>query len=79
MRCINMANMVGLMPFAGNALNYQVKVYDPWPGNGITWRNLDGWYTGTNPQGFGASSRDAGPSVEATFLHLPESAMGIRR
>lgn len=71
------AGIRGPVPIAGNDFNYQVKVYDPWPGNGITWRNLDGWYTGTNPKAFGASSRDAGPSVEATFLYFPQSAMGI--
>lgn len=71
------AGIKGPVPIAGNPSNYQVKVYDPWPGNGITWRNLDGWYTGTNPKKFGASSRDAGASVEATFLHLPARALPL--
>lgn len=72
------AGIKGPIPIAGNSMNYQVKVYDPWPGNGITWRNLDGWYTGTNPRGFGNSARDAGPGVEATFLHCPAKALSGR-
>ena len=50
-------------------VGYEVKVYDPWPGNGVTWRSLDGWYTGFNPGPNGASSRDTGSDVEAVFLH----------
>jgi len=49
---------------------YEVKVYDPWPGNGIGWRTLAGWYTGFDPGGSGASSRDTGKDVEAVFLHV---------
>jgi ABC-type bacteriocin/lantibiotic exporter with double-glycine peptidase domain len=48
---------------------YSAKVYDPWPGNGITWRSLSGWYTGFNPGQNAASSRDTGNDVEAVFLH----------
>ena len=51
-------------------VGYEVKVYDPWPGNGVTWRSLDGWYTGFNPGPNGASSRDTGDNVEAVFLHV---------
>lgn len=50
---------------------YEVKVYDPWPGNGIEWRTLSGWYTGFNPGNRAASSRDTGRDVEAVFLHAP--------
>jgi ABC-type bacteriocin/lantibiotic exporter with double-glycine peptidase domain len=48
---------------------YDVKVYDPWPGNGISWRTLAGWYTGFDPGANGVSSRDTGNDVEAVFLH----------
>jgi len=48
---------------------YSVKIFDPWPGSGISWRTLSGWYTGFNPGKDGASSRDTGPDVEAVFLH----------
>jgi hypothetical protein len=48
---------------------YDVKVYDPWPGNGVEWRSLSGWYTGFNPGNRAASSRDTGKDVEAVFLH----------
>ena len=47
---------------------YSVKVYDPWPGIGIEWRSLSGWYTGFNPGSRAASSRDTGRDVEAVFL-----------
>ncbi len=47
---------------------YEVKVFDPWPGNGIEWRTLSGWYTGFNPGNRAASSRDTGSDVEAVFL-----------
>lgn len=50
---------------------YEVKVYDPWPGNGVSWRTLAGWYTGFNPGGHAESSRDTGGDVEAVFLHAP--------
>lgn len=48
---------------------YDVKVYDPWPGIGIEWRSLSGWYAGFNPGPRSASSRDTGADVEAVFLH----------
>jgi len=48
---------------------YSVKVYDPWPGNGIEWRSLMGWYAGFDPKQRNASTRDAGAGVEAVFLH----------
>ena len=47
---------------------YDVKVYDPWPGIGIEWRTLAGWYTGFNLGARAASSRDTGIDVEAVFL-----------
>jgi hypothetical protein len=50
---------------------FEVKVYDPWPGNGIGWRTLAGWYTGFNPGAHGVSSRDTSAGVEAVFLHAP--------
>ena len=50
---------------------YEVKVYDPWPGIGVTWRTLAGWYTGFNAGGHPESSRDTGNDVEAVFLHAP--------
>jgi len=50
---------------------YEVKVYDPWPGAGIGWRTLAGWYTGFSPGANAASSRDTGKDVEAVFLHAP--------
>jgi len=50
---------------------YEVKVYDPWPGTGVGWRTLAGWYTGFNPDGNFSSSRDTGADVEAVFLHAP--------
>jgi len=50
---------------------FDVKVYDPWPGIGIGWRSLAGWYTGFNPGGNAASSRDTGNDVEAVFLRAP--------
>lgn len=53
-------------PVAGGG--YEVKVYDPWPGNGVTWRSLGGWYTGMGGDR-NAGSRDAGADVEAVFLH----------
>jgi Papain-like cysteine protease AvrRpt2 len=51
--------------------DYEVKIYDPWPGNGVGWRTLSGWYTGFDAGRYGASSRDAGADVEAVFLHAP--------
>jgi len=51
--------------------SYEVKVYDPWPSTGITWRTLSGWYTGFNPGAHGVSSRDTDDAVEAVFLHAP--------
>ncbi len=53
-----------------DAKGYEVKVYDPWPGIGIEWRSLAGWYTGFNPGGRAESSRDTGKDVEAVFLHV---------
>jgi hypothetical protein len=47
---------------------YTVKVYDPWPGIGIEWRSLAGWYTGFDPGNRGASSRDISRDVQAVFL-----------
>lgn len=49
----------------------EVKVYDPWPGEGISWRSLAGWYTGFDPGRHGVSSRDTSAAVEAVFLHAP--------
>ncbi len=48
---------------------YEVKVYDPWPGKGVTWRSLSGWYTGFDPNVKNNSSRDTGSDVQAVFLH----------
>lgn len=48
---------------------YDLKVYDPWPGNGITWRSMMNWYAGFGPTAYGESTRDAGADVEAVFLH----------
>ncbi len=48
---------------------YEVQVYDPKPGNGVTWRSLAGWYTGFDPGTHGASSRDISLDVKAVFLH----------
>jgi ABC-type bacteriocin/lantibiotic exporter with double-glycine peptidase domain len=45
----------------------QVKVYDPWPGNGIGWRSLAGWYVSGNSP----SRRDTGRDVQAVFLYIP--------
>jgi hypothetical protein len=54
----------------GNDIDgYELKVYDPWPGNGITWRSLSGWYAGFGDGTFGESTRDGGADVEAVFLH----------
>jgi hypothetical protein len=53
------------------AKGFEVKVYDPWPGVGVGWRSLSGWYAGFDPCAFNASSRDAGREVEAVFLHAP--------
>lgn len=64
--------IAGIRGPVGPSFSYEVKVYDPWPGNGVTWRTLDGWYTGWDPGKFGASSRDAGGDVETVFLHLPD-------
>jgi hypothetical protein len=50
---------------------FEVKVYDPWPGSGIGWRTLAGWYTGFSPGTHGVSSRDSSAGVEAVFLHAP--------
>jgi hypothetical protein len=50
---------------------YEVKVYDPWPGVGIGWRSLAGWYTGFNAGSNIASSRDTGADVQAVFLRAP--------
>lgn len=49
-------------------LGYEVKVYDPWPGNGIGWRSLSGWYAGFDPVQANVSSRDTSSDVEAVFL-----------
>jgi hypothetical protein len=59
--------IAGIRGDEGNG--FDLKVYDPWPGNGISWRTLAGWYTGFNPGVYGASSRDTSDSVEAVFLH----------
>ena len=59
--------IAGIRGDEGNG--YDLKVYDPWPDNGISWRTLAGWYTGFNPGVYGASSRDTSNSVEAVFLH----------
>ena len=53
------------------AKGVEVNVYDPWPGVGVGWRSLSGWYAGFDPCAFNASSRDAGREVEAVFLHAP--------
>ena len=50
---------------------FDVKVYDPAPGNGVSWRTLAGWYTGFKPGLNAASSRDTSRHVEAVFLHAP--------
>jgi len=51
--------------------DYEMKVYDPWPGAGIGWRSLSGWYTGLKAGSHSASSRDTGRDVEAVFLRAP--------
>jgi hypothetical protein len=48
---------------------YEAKVYDPWPGNGITWRSLSGWYAGFDAKAKNGSTRDTSAAVEAVFLH----------
>lgn len=50
---------------------YELKVYDPWPGIGVGWRTLAGWYAGNNINEFHESSRDTAPNVEAVFLRAP--------
>jgi hypothetical protein len=47
---------------------FEVKVYDPWPGNGIGCRALAGWYTWFSHGTHGVSSRDSSAGVEAVFL-----------
>ncbi|MCK9540419.1 MAG: hypothetical protein M0R03_00120 [Novosphingobium sp.] len=61
----------------GDAQGYEVKVYDPAPGTGVSWRSLWGWYTGSDPGKHPESSRDAGAGVEAVFLHLPVNALSF--
>jgi hypothetical protein len=61
--------IAGIRQTPGGA--FKVKVYDPWPGNGIGWRTLADWDTGFNPGTQGASSRDTGAGVEAVFLRAP--------
>ena len=54
-----------------DAQGYEVKVYDPWPGEGVSWRTLSGWYTGFDPGTHAASARDESVDVRAVFLHVP--------
>ena len=54
-----------------DASGYEVKVYDPWPGEGVSWRTLSGWYTGFNAGQHSSSSRDGSVDVQAVFLHVP--------
>lgn len=68
-------HIVVIAGIRGNDLNgYELKVYDPWPGNGISWRSMTNWYAGMGPTSHGASTRDTGTDVQAVFLHLPASA-----
>ena len=48
----------------------ELKVFDPWPGAGVGWRSLAGWYTGLG-HGAGVDSRDTGFDVQAVFLRAP--------
>jgi hypothetical protein len=49
---------------------YSVKVYDPWPGISVQWRNFFGWYEGSNPKLRDNGTRDVGLDVNAVFLHI---------
>jgi hypothetical protein len=49
---------------------YSVKVYNPWPGIPVLWRDFSGWYEGSNPKLRDNGTRDVGFDVKAVFLHI---------
>lgn len=47
----------------------ELKVFDPWPGQGVNWRSMYGWYEGFNSSTVDNATRDTGGDVQAVFLH----------
>ena len=47
-----------------------LKVYDPWPGTPVQWRDFSGWYEGSSKKLRDNATRDIGLDVQAVFLHV---------
>jgi Papain-like cysteine protease AvrRpt2 len=50
--------------------HYLLKVYDPWPGTPVQWRDFRGWYEGASKKQRDNATRDVGLDVNAVFLHI---------